>query len=81
MRVIVARRCAPCHSAAPTVPGIAAAPGGVELDTPQEIRGRAERILAVAVQTRTMPLGNVTGMTEEERELVGRWIRAGAKLR
>ncbi|HYT71369.1 MAG TPA: urate hydroxylase PuuD [Gemmatimonadales bacterium] len=81
VRVIVARRCAPCHSAAPTVPGIAAAPSGVALDTPQEIRAGAERILAVAVQTRTMPLGNVTGMTDEERELVRHWIRAGAKLR
>ena len=26
-----------------------------------------------------MPLGNVTGMTEEERELLGAWIRQGAK--
>jgi uncharacterized membrane protein len=27
-----------------------------------------------------MPLGNVTGMTEAERELLGRWIRQGAKV-
>jgi uncharacterized membrane protein len=27
-----------------------------------------------------MPLGNVTGMTDEERELLGRWIDQGARL-
>jgi len=33
------------------------------------------------VAAQTMPLGNVTGMTAEERELLGRWIREGARLR
>ena len=27
---------------------------------------------------RTMPFGNKTGMTDEERELLGRWIEQGA---
>ena len=81
VRVIIARRCAACHSSAPTTPGIPAAPLGVLLDTPDEIRANAPRILAVAVDAQTMPLGNLTGMTPEERELVGRWIRAGAALR
>ncbi|OLC37754.1 MAG: hypothetical protein AUH81_05490 [Candidatus Rokubacteria bacterium 13_1_40CM_4_69_5] len=81
VRLIVARRCAPCHSAAPTVAGLTAAPLGVALDTPQEIRARAERILAVAVETHTMPLGNVTAMTDQERALLGNWIRSGATLR
>ena len=81
VRVIVARRCAPCHSAAPTVAGLAAAPLGVALDTPQEIRARAERILAVAVETHAMPLGNVTAMTDQERALLGNWISSGAALR
>jgi uncharacterized membrane protein len=80
VRVIVARRCAGCHSSAPTTPGIPVAPLGVLLDTPDEIRANAPRILAVAVDAQTMPLGNLTGMTAEERELVGRWIRAGAAL-
>src|SRR5207245_1952875 len=34
VRLIVARRCAGCHSSAPTTPGIPAAPLGVLLDTP-----------------------------------------------
>ena len=81
VRVIVARRCAGCHSSAPTTPGIPVAPLGMLLDTPDEIRANAPRILAVAVDAQTMPLGNLTGMTPEERELVGRWIRTGATLR
>ena len=81
VRVVIARRCAPCHSATPTLPGFAAGPAGVLLDTPDQIRSQAPRIAAVAVTTQTMPFGNVTGMTTDERELLGRWIREGARLR
>jgi len=81
VRVIVARRCAPCHSSAPTTAGMPVAPLGVLLDTPDQIRANAPRILAVAVDAQTMPLGNMTGMTMEERAVVGGWIRAGAALR
>jgi uncharacterized membrane protein len=81
VRVIVARRCAGCHSSAPTQLGMPLAPLGVMLDTPDQIRASAPRILAVAVDAQTMPLGNLTGMTMDERELLGRWIRAGAPLR
>lgn len=81
VRVVVARRCAPCHSSAPTYPGVAAAPAGVMLDTPEQIRARAPRIAERAVTQQTMPLGNVTGITAEERALLGRWVRLGAPLR
>jgi len=27
-----------------------------------------------------MPLGNVTGMTQAERDLLGRWIAQGARI-
>jgi uncharacterized membrane protein len=81
VRVVIARRCAPCHSAAPTYPGIPTAPAGVMFDTPEQIRSRAARIAERAVVQRTMPLGNVTGITAEERALLGRWVEAGAPLR
>jgi uncharacterized membrane protein len=81
IRVVIARRCAPCHSSAPTYPGMAAAPAGVVLDTPAQIQARAARIAERAVVQQTMPLGNVTGITREERALLGRWVRAGAPLR
>ena len=40
----------------------------------------ADRIFARAVVTRTMPLANNTGMTEEERDLLGRWVSQGAAI-
>jgi uncharacterized membrane protein len=78
--VVVKQRCATCHSATPTDPSFSAAPLGVELDTPEQISARADQIDELAVQSRVMPLGNATGMTDAERELLGRWIDQGAKV-
>jgi len=75
---IVEERCAACHSDRPTT--VDAAPKGVKLDTAAEIRAQAEAIEQQTVQTRAMPLGNVTGMTQAEREVLGRWIAQGAKI-
>ena len=76
---VVGARCQPCHSQRPTYPGVTSAPAGVILDTPAEIRARAGQIRQVAVASRFMPLGNATKMTMDERELLGRWIAAGAQ--
>jgi uncharacterized membrane protein len=75
---IVEERCAACHSDRPT--RVDEAPKDVKLDTPQEIKAQAETIDQQTVQTRAMPLGNVTAMTQAERELLGRWIDQGAKI-
>jgi uncharacterized membrane protein len=75
---IVEARCAPCHSASPTQDGVSAAPAGVRFDTAEEIAGRADAIRRQAVDSRAMPLGNVTGMTDEERDVLAAWIEAGA---
>ncbi len=81
VRVVIVRRCGPCHSATPTNQMFAQAAQGVLLDTPEQIRAQADRLYRVVVATRTMPMGNLTEMTDEERELVGRWVRQGAGLR
>ena len=70
---VIRERCGGCHSAAPDTPGFATAPLGIVLDQPAHAEAVAERIYVVTTQTRTMPLGNLTGMTDEERELIGRW--------
>ena len=64
---IVEQRCATCHRGA-------SAPLGVRLETEQEITARAEDIQRQAVLTRAMPPGNATGMTDEERALLGAWV-------
>jgi len=78
---VVKARCAPCHSLHPTQPGFTSAPSGVVLDTPEQIHALAAQIHAVAVESTLMPLGNATHMTQDERDLLGRWIAAGAKTR
>jgi uncharacterized membrane protein len=78
---IVEQRCVPCHSERPTYEGFSSPPKGVVLESPEEIASRADAIEAQAVQTQAMPLGNVTGMTQAERDLLGRWVRQGAKVR
>jgi uncharacterized membrane protein len=81
VRAVVVQRCLPCHSRFPSDPTFGAAPAGVAFDTPESIAGLAERIRVRAVETRTMPLANKTGMTAAERALLSRWIAAGAPLR
>ena len=74
VQAIVANRCAPCHSMTPTQPGYATAPSGIVLETPFQIRAAAELIRTVAVDSKAMPLGNATGMTQAERDTLARWL-------
>lgn len=78
---IIETHCAACHSARPTNPDFPEAPKGVRFDTAEEIRTHARQIEQQAVLSDIMPLGNATGMTEEERARLGAWIRAGAAVR
>ena len=75
---VIQERCAVCHSAKPSSPLFSTAPAGVMFDTPQQIQQLAPRIQAQAVASQIMPLGNITQMTQQERELVGAWIAKGA---
>lgn len=75
---VIQERCTVCHSAKPTSPLFSTAPAGVMLDTPQQIQQLAPRIQAQAVASQIMPLGNITQMTQQEREMIGAWIAKGA---
>ena len=76
---VIQERCAVCHSAKPTSPLFSTAPAGVMFDTPQQIQQLAPRIQAQAVISQIMPLGNITQMTQQERDLIGAWIDKGAQ--
>lgn len=80
-RDVISRRCVSCHSATPSDSQFTVAPVGVAFDTPEQIKSRAAQIKERAVILKTMPLGNKTGITEEERALLGRWIDQGADTR
>jgi uncharacterized membrane protein len=77
-QAIVTQRCVPCHSATPVEPGFTSAPNGVMFDTPQQITTRAQQIYEQAVVTRNMPFGNLTNITQAERDTLGAWYQAGA---
>ena len=74
---IVQNRCASCHAEKVTQPGFVAAPKGVLLDTPERIAIHATQIYQ-QVASRAMPLGNLTGMTDQERQFIGACGGAGA---
>ncbi len=67
--------CLSCHAEKPAFPGLAEAPKGFKLDTPERIQAQRLQIHQQTVLTRAMPPGNLTGMTQEERALLDRWAR------
>ena len=73
---IVQRRCTACHAEQPTYAGFNAPPLGVELDSVDKLRAQAERVYSVTVLNRTMPLANMTGMSEPERGQIALWFEA-----
>jgi len=71
---ITATHCTMCHAAKPTHEGFDAPPKGVMLTSLDLIRQHKNEIMAQAVNSNTMPLGNETGMTETERKQLGAWL-------
>lgn len=75
---IVQQRCVPCHSTHPTPRfGFNAPPNGIVLETLDQLRAHLPDVQK-QVSLRTMPLGNLTGMTDDERTKVLMWIGHGA---
>ncbi|MGB5720214.1 MAG: urate hydroxylase PuuD [Woeseiaceae bacterium] len=75
VRNVVNSRCTTCHADAPTHAGFAAAPLGVVLDTDERILAEASRIYQQTVVTKAMPIGNLTAMTDQERQIVDQWYK------
>lgn len=70
---VVAQRCVACH-------GEQLQMKNVRLDSPAALKLHAQAVYQQAVVARTMPMNNSTGITEAERDLLGRWFQAGAPL-
>ena len=73
---ISAHHCVMCHAKTPTHASFQEPPKNVILESAGDFRRYAPLIMAQAVQTKAMPLGNQTAMTDAEREKLGQWIRA-----
>jgi uncharacterized membrane protein len=78
---ILDRRCAACHSNAPSDVSLGMMPAGIAFDEPEQTQALAARIRERAVTTHTMPPGNKTRITDRERAILARWIEQGAPIR
>jgi uncharacterized membrane protein len=70
---LVSQHCISCHGAQVQMKN-------VRLDSPELVKQHAQNIYQQVVVTKQMPMGNATGLTEEDRALIGRWFVAGAKV-
>jgi uncharacterized membrane protein len=73
VRAIVEQRCVPCHAVNPTEPGFSAPPNGLVFQTLDQLAAHAPEVQQ-QLQLRTMPLGNLTQMSEDERDVLLQWI-------
>jgi uncharacterized membrane protein len=69
------KRCVSCHSEKPTDDIIHETPKGVVLESEDQIKRHLPKILEMAVVAKSMPLGNKTNITDEERQLIGAWVQ------
>ncbi|GMU42865.1 MAG: hypothetical protein AMXMBFR25_08510 [Lysobacterales bacterium] len=74
VQAVLAQRCVQCHARAPTL--MPSAPLGAVFESETEIEQRADKLHQQTVLLKIMPPGNLTQMTDEERELIDRWYLA-----
>lgn len=71
---VLAQRCYQCH-------GEQVQLKNVRLDLPEALQLHAQAVYQQVVVTQQMPMSNSTGITSEERALIGRWFELGAPVR
>lgn len=72
---LVQKHCVMCHATKPTHESFREAPKNIALETISDIRKHAATISAQTVQTKAMPLGNQSGMTDDERATLAQWLK------
>ena len=68
---VLEQRCYTCHGAQVQMKNM-------RLDSTESVKQHAQAIYQQVVVQKIMPMGNATGITEDERALIGRWFQAGA---
>ena len=69
---LIEQHCVQCHASNPEHEGFSAPPAGFAFDSWDEILGQKTQIQQV-VASRYMPLGNMTNMSDEERDIIAAW--------
>ncbi len=73
MLSLLTDHCGNCHALQPTVPGYAAAPGGIVLDSLGALNTYKARTVT-SLKSGYMPLGNMGGLTNEQRVAMLRYL-------
>ena len=73
MLSLLTDHCGNCHALQPTVPGYAAAPGGIVLDSLGALDTYKARTVS-SLKSGYMPLGNMGGLTVEQRAAMLRYL-------
>ena len=71
---LVQTHCAACHAPIDGLEEYYVAPKGISLITLEDIVKYRSQIQMQTVTSNAMPMGNTTGMTEEERRELGAWL-------
>ena len=74
---VMTARCVQCHSAKPTLMPTAAK--GLMFESAAQTRASAQLIYQQVVLQKAMPLGNLTKITDQERDIVAKWHDGGSK--
>jgi len=74
VRQVFDQRCLLCHGAQVQMKN-------VRLDSAEQIATHAQAVYQQVVVAKIMPMANSTGMTDDERALIGAWFQAGAKTK
>ena len=70
---IIEQRCTSCHAVSPTNAAFVSAPAGILLESVEQALAVKEKMIP-ALQTGYMPLGNLTQMTDQERQQLMVWL-------
>lgn len=79
VRDTVLGRCSMCHAREPGWEGLIVPPKGVVLESDGDIVAHAREIYLQAGRSHAMPPANVTGVTDEERQLLATWYETAVK--
>jgi uncharacterized membrane protein len=71
---ITRKHCVMCHARSPSHPSFDAPPKGVALETVDDLKVWAVKMREQVLELRNMPVGNETEMTDEERDMLARWV-------
>lgn len=73
VQAVLEQRCYSCHGAQLQMKNM-------RVDSPELAKQHAQAIYQQVVVQKLMPMNNATGITEEERALIGSWYQAGASV-